>query len=504
MGRRDTQAKAIKDVAKGADFELVPAVAGNATMKAAVFGQPGTGKSFSTSAIAIGLHDFIGSEKPVALLDTERGSDYLIKQYKHNDIKIVRHMTRAFSALVPFIEKASEVSDIAIIDSVTHFWIDLCDSYRKAVGRKSLQIDDWGILKEEWKRFMETFINSGLHLFMLGRGGYEYDYMTDDAGKQVLIKSGTKMVAEKNTQFEPSLTIEMLQTIYDDANKTKMLKDAAKGIQPDIGGKVAFFEMIVLKDRSNTLTGSRFVYHAKPGVYLEKDNRVWSDVRPFVEELCIGGVEGGVSVDDSSDIFGREDRSASEFRKQQETMVDELGGILNRHYSSTGGLDKKCKLELYVLVFNTHSKKAIERRGLPELRLGREQFEEYIAIAKDKGPDLLDKAELAGYDVKDDPEDLAVFALTGQVEKFEDRFVKWQKRAGKKAVAVAAVEEKKKREARIVKLFALKKLTADHVEELLELTGFNPKDPTFDKLLTAGNLSGAVAVVRAKVEEVKT
>src|SRR5262249_22498707 len=89
-----------------------------------------------------------------------------------------------------------------LVDSITHFWTELCESYMRAKKRTRLQFDDWAFLKGEWRKFTDLFVNSQLHIVLCGRAGYEYDYFTDDAGKKQLEKIDIKMRVEHETGYE--------------------------------------------------------------------------------------------------------------------------------------------------------------------------------------------------------------------------------------------------------------------------------------------------------------
>ena len=60
-----------------------------AYLKCAIQGFAGSGKSFSAAMIAIGLHSYINSKKPVMFMDTETGSDYLLKHFDGSRIPVM-------------------------------------------------------------------------------------------------------------------------------------------------------------------------------------------------------------------------------------------------------------------------------------------------------------------------------------------------------------------------------------------------------------------------------
>src|SRR3954471_2366820 len=198
-----------------------PAEVTSAYLKASLTGFAGSGKTRTSAEIVIGLVKLMqelrltAAEKPVYFLDTETGSDWVKKLFDTADIKLAVAKTRSFADLVPAITEAQHNGSALIVDSATHFWKELCETYQRAKAQEyrrstyRLQFQDWGFLKGEWAKFTEIFVNSPLHIVLAGRAAYEYDYFEDDDGKKQLEKTDVKMAAEKDTAYEPSLSILM-------------------------------------------------------------------------------------------------------------------------------------------------------------------------------------------------------------------------------------------------------------------------------------------------------
>ena len=219
---------------------LKPAVNQTAYAKIGILGFAGSGKSFTGTDLAIGLAK-LSKGKSVAFFDTEKGSDFMIKKVRESGLELLVHRGRSFMDLVTIIKDldGSKETPVLIIDSITHIWRDLCDSYAKKMNKKRLSMMDWNILKGQWKEYTDKFINSSLHMVMLGRAGYEYDMFENDDGKKEMIKTGTKMKVEGETGFEPDLLIEMDRV----EAKDKIINRAW-----------------VMKDRNQALNGKFFDY----------------------------------------------------------------------------------------------------------------------------------------------------------------------------------------------------------------------------------------------------
>ena len=113
-----------------------------AYLKAGVMGFAGSGKTFTASHIAIGLVQRMrelglnGAENPVMFLDTETGSDWVKYIFDVNGIELFTAKTRAFIDLVPAVKEAENSGSVLIIDSISHFWRELTESYADKKKRK--------------------------------------------------------------------------------------------------------------------------------------------------------------------------------------------------------------------------------------------------------------------------------------------------------------------------------------------------------------------------------
>ena len=209
-------------------------------LKMGMMGFAGSGKTFTATSVAIGLHKLAKSTKPIFFLDTETGSDWIKPRVEAAGIQLFTAKTRAFRDLLDAIPEAEANASLLLVDSLTHFWVELTDAYMRKKNRTRLQFDDWAFLKAEWRKFTDAFVNSNLHLIVCGRAGFEYDYSTDEeTGKKQLEKTGIKMKAEGEMGYEPSLLVLMERRMEMD---TKTDRHFAK----------------VIKDRSTLLDGREF------------------------------------------------------------------------------------------------------------------------------------------------------------------------------------------------------------------------------------------------------
>jgi hypothetical protein len=270
-----------------------------AYLKMGIYGNAGTGKTYTGSKVAIGLAEYIkekqGKLPPVFFIDTETGSTWAKPWFAAARIEFIPVCTRAFSDLKQAVLDAEKEQAILIIDSITHFWIELCLTFARQRKRKDnrLEFQDYGAIKPMWATFTEAYLNSKAHIILCGRAGNTYEYQEkEDGGKKELISTGTKMKAESEMGYEPSLLVEMI------AEKSMERKK-----------KLTIRKGYVVKDRSTLLDGREFI------------NPTFKVFLPHIEILNIGGEHVGVDTARNSaalfDSSGRPD--FDDMLREQET-----------------------------------------------------------------------------------------------------------------------------------------------------------------------------------------
>ena len=323
-----------------------------AYLKCGIMGFAGSGKTFTGSHIAIGLvhhmreHGIAGADRPVMFLDTETGSDWVAPMFAENNIELFTAKTRAFKDLVPAIKEAESSGSVLIIDSISHFWRELTESYAERKGRRyGLQFQDWAWLKQQWGKFTDEFVNSAAHIIMCGRAGYEYDFFEQEGGKKELEKTGIKMKAETETGYEPSMLLLM-----------------EKHMEMDT--KTTYRTATVLKDRADVIDGKVF------------RNPNFDDFIPHIKFLNLGGEQLGVDLtNNSKNMISPDGKSEWQIeREQKEIVLEEIQQTMVRHYPSTSKDDKISKIDLLQECFGTRAWKKVETYSLTNLKNGYEKL----------------------------------------------------------------------------------------------------------------------------------
>jgi hypothetical protein len=314
--------------------------------KVGIFGFQGSGKTYTASLMAIGLCEWC-KIKRVAYFDTETGSGWMLDKLEKAGLEVFQVKSRAFSDLITTIDDC--VADgvaVLVIDSITHVWKDLVDSYDKKLNRKGrMQFQDWNPIKGEWGKYTDRFLNSKLHIIVCGRAGYEYDYERNEDGSKDLVKTGTKMKAEGEFGFEPSLVIEMERLDGNDI-AVKLIKDRAgkQTFRPDIGSKW-IHRAHVLKDRGDEIDGQYF------------DNPAFDEFKPHFLHLNIGGEHVGVDTSrDSTDRFDEQGRPDWQRRQaEKDIALEEIENYMTEVWPTTNAADKGCKRAALEIMFGRAS-----------------------------------------------------------------------------------------------------------------------------------------------------
>lgn len=303
-----------------------------AYFKAGFMGEAGSGKTHTSTIVAIGLIQYLkakgiaGADRPCFMLDTENGSSWVKPMFDEAGIPLMVAKTRAFKDLVPAVREAEKNASVLFIDSVTHFWEELQATYMEAKKRTRLEFQDWAVLKGQWRKFSDAFVTSNLHCILCGRLGWEYDQVEDERGKKQIEKSGAKMQAEKGLGYEPNILVWMERNM-------------------DLHSKVVARTATVLKDRSRRLDGHQY------------PNPEFKTFLPHIEFMALGGRHETVDPEhNSADAIPDDEAPSSDIKSIRRGIVlDEIEAVLVKHYPSTTKEDKAAKASLIEKHFNTTS-----------------------------------------------------------------------------------------------------------------------------------------------------
>lgn len=319
---------------------LRKAVNQTARAKVGIYGEAGSGKTRTATEIAMGLAKMDG--KPIAFFDTEGGSDFMVALCKKAGVELLVARARAFADLMTFMKEAREAEAIAIIDSISHTWDDLRESYERKLKRKQgLEIWDWGVIKPAWREFTTEYLTSPIHAIVCGRAASVYEQVYNEAkGKNEVQVVGSKMKTEKETAYEPSLLIEMERV-------------------PRRDGSGYDHVATVMKDRSDTMDGQSF------------NDPTFETFRPFFNALNLGGVHAPTDASRTSDHMFATPDNAIERRITREIVLEKIKDCFVLAGIGTQSVaDKRKMKEMLELCFGTTAWSEVEQIRLENLQQG--------------------------------------------------------------------------------------------------------------------------------------
>jgi hypothetical protein len=338
---------------------LKPAANNTAFLKAGMMGFEGSGKTHTAMLIAIGLTK-MADKKKIAMFDTEKGSDFWVERLKAQGIQLDVVKSRSFKDLLDTMREAEASGEYGalIVDSISHVWAQIQQDYKSRKGKSRITMDGWGELKTIWRELTDLYLNSKLHVLLLGRAGYEYEHTENEDGKTEIQKVGTKMKVEGEMGYEPDLLIEMHRRRRSEVENN-----------PDLEGFINV--AVILKDRTDTMNG-RHLRQPK-----------FADFTSVIKHLNIGGEHAGTDTTRNSEgLFNSPAGNAWELMKQLEMALEELDALLIKLDASGTSADaKKKRVQVLEDAFGTSSKVALEKLGGNRILKGIQYLKEKHGLA---------------------------------------------------------------------------------------------------------------------------
>lgn len=339
---------------------------GQGFVKAGFLGFQGSGKTYTSVLLAAAIRKQFGLKGPIALVDSENATAYVAPLVQElTGMELVGDRTRDFGQLVELGQECvKEGVSVLVADSMTHFWRSLCAGYLAGVNearvrkgsnpRSRLEFQDWGILKDQWARWTDLYLNAPLHIIICGRAGYEYDMeKNEETGKNELMKTGIKMKTEGEFGFEPSLLVQM---------EVEQVPDKEDG-----GGFRQIRSCVVLKDRFGVIDGSHFQFR-KGANHLEEMLAVANAFGPHINMLKPGAHSTVVTQASAIPVSEEGDVEWARERKSRTILCEEIQGCIVSAIPGQSAEEKKRKADLLQKIFGTRSWTAVESMHSGQLR----------------------------------------------------------------------------------------------------------------------------------------
>ncbi len=322
---------------------MKPAKNTMAYLKMGIFGDTGSGKTWTAHLVALGLHKYIKTKRPVAFFDTETGSSFIKPSFDKAGIELFTFQGNSLVDLTAIIKEAEQACSILIIDSITHVWEEYTDSYLKRSKQKFIELWDWKPIKAKWREELTgPFVNSKLHIIMCGRESGIYQEVEVEKGGKVKTQSvrvGDKMKAESEVGYEPSLLCQM-EKVY--------IKEGGNYVR----------RCNVIKERFNVIDSQQF------------DNPTFNDFLPHIQLLNIGGEHEGVDTSRTSvDLFDEPNNTWDERRRKVEIVLEKIKAkLIEADLDGTSAPAKKARVGFMKEFFGTTAWTEVESMKLEELQ----------------------------------------------------------------------------------------------------------------------------------------
>lgn len=371
---------------------LKPASADAGYLKAGILGFAKSGKTFTATEIAIGTRQLFGLDGPIAMFDSENGSNYVATRVREATGKeLLVHRSRSLDDLIGMARECEESGiSVLIADSLSAVWKEVIDAFMGELnaGRAAKkwrlfekpEFQHWAPIKARWQVWTDWYLNSRMHVIACGRAGYEYDFDKDESGKKELIKTGVKMRAEGEFGFEPSLLVEMQRDQAGDGDGNFRIVRRAR----------------VLGDRFNVIDGKE-----------SKGNPTFDFFRPHVERLR---PEAHQPIDTASRThFGVDEGGADEWareKRERTILCEEIQGLLVHRFPGQSAADKKSKTDALDHAFGTRSwSKLTEATSSRVLREGLDKLRSALGVQAAPSPAVQDEPLPSWADVPSEDSD---------------------------------------------------------------------------------------------------
>ena len=180
-------------------------------------GAAGSGKTMTALKIAKGL---VGEDAKIVVLDTENGSASLYSDrfdFYTTELK-PPYSPQNYILKIKEIEKFK--ADICIIDSMSMVWSGQggCLDIQTGLGGR---FQDWAKVTPQYESFMNTILQSPMHIICTARTKTDWSMDKDDSGKTKVEKLGLKTEARDGTDYTFTTVFRLNQNHYATCSKDR-------------------------------------------------------------------------------------------------------------------------------------------------------------------------------------------------------------------------------------------------------------------------------------------
>lgn len=344
-------------------------------LKAAFIGLNGSGKTFTMALLAIGISKTYHGGAPVMMHDSEDpASDFLVPIFKMEGVPFLRKKSISFRhACAAIHEGPRKGACVLIEDSMTKDWNDLQERFKKSYNPPLEEIEmwHWPIIKPVWNgEWVEPMLASPMHVLIGGRLGDRWEGVIKADGKERIEAVDTKMKAEGEFGYEPSMLIEMHS---DRVTATKLTEGRDRKRKRSGGDTI--HTAFIKKDRSRVLQGKSFTFPAINEYKAGDWKKVFALFEPHMSIYDIAGKttapEQSASSDANGPLFTSGGNNAFYQRKQEAIIaIEEIDGTLQAIWPGQTADAKKFRGMAIYTLFGTRSWTAVTALPIDELQAG--------------------------------------------------------------------------------------------------------------------------------------
>jgi hypothetical protein len=189
-------------------MEFKKAVKTKSWLRLAIDGVSGSGKTYTSIAVGIGMAEGVGGR--VALIDSEHGSAALYAD--RFDFDTLNLMKFQIEDYIEALDAAAAAQyPVVIIDSTSHAWDALVERVERIAIQKcnGNTFRAWGEGTPLQKKLIEAMLNYPGHVIVTCRSKTEYSVDKDEKGKTTVKKVGTAAVQRQGFEYEFTMAMTM-------------------------------------------------------------------------------------------------------------------------------------------------------------------------------------------------------------------------------------------------------------------------------------------------------
>lgn len=211
-----------------------------ATLKLAITGPAGSGKTYSALRLAKGL-----GAKKIAVIDTENGSASLYSDRFAFEVAEIAapYTTEKYIEAIRAAENGGH--DCLIVDSLTHAWagpgglLEQKEALDKRPGSNSYT--NWAGITKKQDALTAVLLQSPLHIIVTMRSKQDYALQTNEKGKLAPVKLGMAPVQRDGLDYEFTVVFDVAMDHQAQTSKdrTELFGDQTFQITEETGSRIA-------------------------------------------------------------------------------------------------------------------------------------------------------------------------------------------------------------------------------------------------------------------------